>query len=304
MKKIINYLLFGLLLCCVFILNTNASTFTYTRTDDNLRVPNDIAVDNGKKFWIMRTPSVDEKEKIYDFALLIDDNDESKIFEDITNFINKYNMDMVVVTINTNTANTSQDYADNFFDYNYFGKNSSRDGILLLIDMDNREVYISTSGKGQLIYDDARIDNMLDSLVDYLATDSYDSAVNSFISDATKYAKSGVPFSNRNYKIDENGNYIYVEPFHWFAIIAISLVITLIVMFILTSKHKLVRINSTATFYLDKNTINIKNRTDKFITTHTTSTVISSSSSSGSRGGSSTHRSSSGRSHGGGGRRF
>ena len=60
---------------------------------------------------------------------------------------------------------------------------------------------------------------------------------------------------------------------------------------------------TTANHYLVKDSIIINQRSDRFITTHTTSVRINDSSSS-SGGGSSTHRSSSGRSHGGGGRRL
>ena len=60
---------------------------------------------------------------------------------------------------------------------------------------------------------------------------------------------------------------------------------------------------TTAANYLNKDSVVINKRSDRFITTHTTSVRINDSSSS-SGGGSSTHTSSSGRSRGGGGRRL
>lgn len=301
MKKFIYYILFSVFLLNIFCTNTIASTNTYERTKDNLRVPS--SVNSSKTDIILNTPSVNEKEKIYDFAKLIDDSYEYNILEKIEEFVNAYNMDMVVVTIDTYTKRTPTEYADDFYDYNYFGKNKNRDGILLLIDMYQREVAISTTGHAILVYDDERIDYMLDNLEYYLKTSKYKNAIESFIEDSSMYAKEGIPSSNKYAHIDENGNYVVIKPFPWVIIILISIVITVVVMLILLSRHKMVRLASTARYYLT--CINITNRQDRFITTFTTKTKIElpSGGSSGG-GGSSTHSSSSGSSHGGGSRGF
>ncbi len=298
MRKIFYIIIINILLLSAFALKVDASTNTYTRTESNLRVPNDVSTNN--KANIYRTPSVDEDEKIYDFAKIISDYDEKLLFEKIEEFIDEYDMDMVVVTINKSEFGTAMSYADDFYDYNYFGKNKTRDGLLLLIDMYKREVAISTSGHAILVYDDNRIDRMLDYLETDLGYGTYYDAVDTFIENATKYAKKGIAPSNKNAYIDENGDIVYVSPFPWFMIIVISIIITVVTISILLSRHKQIKKSSTAKYYLKS--INITNREDKFITTFTTSTIISSSSS-GSHG-SSTHRSSSGRSHGGGSRRF
>lgn len=275
MKKIVNYLILFHVFLLVFIPFTKAE-------------------------------SVDVSEKIYDYANIIDESSENEIYNSIIEYINKYDMDMIVVTIDSNPKYSARSFADDFFDYNGFGKNSSRDGILLLIDMDTREFYISTSGKGILYYDDDRIDKMLDNIYPAATSGDYSLSVKTFVNDAANYASRGVPFSNRNYVIDKNGNYVYREPIHWFIIIIVSGIITAITIWIMSSKHKVVRLSSTAGEYLDKNSVNITNRQDIFLDTHTSSVYIapSSSSSGGRSGGSSTHHSSSGRSHGGGGRHF
>lgn len=300
MKKFIYYILFSVFLLNIFCTNTSASTNTYERTRDNLRVPS--SVNSSKTNTILNTPSVNEKEKIYDFAKLIDDSYEANILEKLENFIDTYNMDMVVVTVDTYTRRTATEFADDFYDYNYFGKNKNRDGILLLIDMYQRQVAISTTGHAILVYDDERIDYMLDNLEYYLKDSKYISAIESFIEDSSMYAKEGIPSSNKYAHIDENGNYVVIKPFPWVIIILISLAITVVVMLILLSRHKMIRLASTARYYLTG--INITNRQDRFITTFTTKTRIESSSGGSSGGGSSTHSSSSGSSHGGGSRGF
>ena len=67
MKKIFNYIILGLILLIIKC-DCFASTNTFERTPSNLRVPNDIVVDNNSINKILATPSVSSSEKIYDFA--------------------------------------------------------------------------------------------------------------------------------------------------------------------------------------------------------------------------------------------
>lgn len=259
------------------------------------------------------TPQVDETRKIYDYAELFNSVQEESLYQDIIEFINANEMDMAVVTIDDNNKMSAMDYADDFYDYNNFGIGSTYDGLLFLIDMDNREMWISTTGEAQRVYDDYRIDKILDRTYDKISIKDYFGCANEFIERSSYYAALGVPDSNKNTYIDEYGDYIVdsEEDFLitliacWVTSLIPSIIITIIFMIIALSKHKMVKKQTHAGAYLKS--INVTNRQDIFLNTHTSSVYIgSSSSSSGSSrsGGSSTHRSSSGRSHGGGGRRF
>ncbi|MDO4283306.1 MAG: TPM domain-containing protein [Clostridia bacterium] len=308
--------IFSLILVCIMLItfqSVYASTNTTERTEENLQIWNSIKINSTVKRAALATPKVDETEKIYDFADLFTEFEEKNLFSDVTEFIHQYKMDMVIVTIDENNKSSAKAYADDFYDYNYFGVGSTYDGILLLIDMDNRIVWISTTGNGQIIYDDARIDNILDYVQEELIDANYYSAADDFIYYSSKYAKSGVPSSNSNMKVDDEGNYVQKGKleFNSFAdvmyfVMGIALLPTLatvIIILIGVASHRNVKKSTSARSYLNVGSINIGLRTDQFLRTSTTSTRISSSSSSGG-GGSSIHHSSSGRSHGGGGRRF
>ena len=56
--------------------------------------------------------------------------------------------DVAAVTVDESPG-TAQQLADDIFDYCGFGYGASKDGVLLLIDMDNREVAITTTGEAQ-----------------------------------------------------------------------------------------------------------------------------------------------------------
>ncbi len=255
------------------------------------------------------TPTVDASEKVYDFAELLSDSEEKSIYNEITGLIDEYNLDAAVVTINYNNKSSAKSYAEDFYDYNDFGVGSTKDGLIFLIDMDNREMWISTTGTAQLIYDDTRIDNILDAAYDEIADKNYYGCASEFVRLSKYYAGLGIPDSNKNANINENGDY-YVyngtgsdnDANFGLAFIGAGIV-TLIFMIVALAKHRTVRKASEAKQYM-KN-LKITNKVDNFLHTHTTQVYIPpANDSSSSGGGSSTSFGSSGTSHGGGGRSF
>lgn len=315
-KKILSTLVMTFLCIVIFQNISYASTNTTSRTEDNLQIWDSITINSTVKKAALATPKVDESEKIYDFANLFTASQEDELFKKVAEYIDQYDMDMVIVTINNNNKVSSESYADDFYDYNYFGIGNTHDGILLLIDMDNRVASISTTGNAILMYDDSRINNILDYVETELKSSYYYNGALKFITYSSKYANLGIPSSNKDMKIDDNGNYVKEK---WkdfnseidilFFILNSSLLPTIITAIIILYggfSHKNVKKAKHAEAYLKSNSLNIYDRNNTFLNTNTTKTKISSSSSGffGHSGGSSTHRGSSGISHGGGSRRF
>ena len=302
MKK----LLFVLFLVLCMSNFSYASTNTFERDQNTLSVPIGIKVTSSNKNDILNTPLVDASEKIYDFADLYTDSEELDLFNKVANFINNYDMDMVIVTINGHTKRSGNSYADDFFDYNEFGKNKTRVGIVYLIDMKEREVVISTSGEAILYLDDERIDSILDSVYDKLHYDNYYEGANTFISETSNYIDYGVPQSNSNYYIDDDGNYVIKKERKVNYVIStlVAIVIATVTVLIFKSRHKGIKLAKDAEYYFDSAKSKELVKNDKFVSTHTSRTRIPESSSSGGHGGSSVHSGSSGRSHGGGSRHF
>ena len=283
MKKYLLVLLsFVLLVTPVY-----ASTNTNTRTEDDLRVPNKVDLGVANKDAIMSTPSVDAEEKVYDFADLYTDDEEQKLYEQTKKFIEKYNMDFAIVTISENNKSSEVAYADDFYDYNDFDS----DGVLFLIDMDNRQIYMSTTGYAIKMYTDARIDYLMDNVYKYMTDKEYYEGTSKYISLLSSLAEKGVPSGNESFA--STGQILL------YSLIA-SFVITLIVMIVLVKKNKLVRKANEAKAYLIDDSVKVDVVEERLVSTHTTKTKIETSSG----GGSSTHSGSSGISHGGGGHGF
>ena len=226
---------------------------------------------------ITNVNAFDTSQKIYDYADLLIDSEEKMLKEKVDEYIKKYNMDMVLVTVNEHDKTSTQAYADDFYDYNGFGIGSSHDGVILVIDnnFEKENIQMETTGKAIKVYTDTKIDSILDDV--YTEYDYYE-LFNLFIKDASKYAERHFPF---------------------FIAFAVSALVASIVLGILVAKNKMVKIATEANTYMDKDSAKITERNDQFVTTHTTSVRINTSSGS---GGSSTHTGSSGISHGGGGR--
>lgn len=303
MKKI---LLFLLSLFC--FINVNAVTVN-ERTEEDLRVNKKIEITEYNKNTILKTPSVDADLKVYDFANILDN---TNYYTAIETFIKTYDMDMVIVTIEENNKSNSRDYGMDFYDYNDFGINfKNYSGILLVIDLDRtvnegqRNVEIITTGEAMLLFDDERINNIIDVMIYNLRQENYIDAVHDFINKTSYYASQGIPNSNKDFYIDDEGNYKqrFVIPYTYglcFAIIS-----SLIIVSITVSSNKMIKQVTHAREYLKET--NFIKKEDKFINSHTTRRVIRTDSGGSGGfhgGGSSISRGSSGMSHGGGGRRF
>jgi len=241
--------------------------------------------------------------KVYDEAMLFSQMEKEALEQRAVEISERLKQDIVIVTINDNQGKTSQEYADDFYDGNGFGYGENYDGLLLLINMDDREVYISTCGRAIQYFTDARIESILDNVYTYLADGNYSDGARVFLDEVEYYVEkgipsnqytqnqSGVPSSEREMGL---GKRILIYLLISFGIGGISVGIMAI-----NNKGKSSTNENT---YLESNSFNIINSQDHHVNTTVTHVTINTNS--GGSGKSTTHRSSSGRSHGGGGRKF
>ena len=83
---------------------------------------------------------------VYDEADLLTDSEESKLIDSVTeDYGNALDINIIFVTTDDADGKSTQAYADDYYD-ELTEKQSEYSGILFLIDMDNREITISTAG--------------------------------------------------------------------------------------------------------------------------------------------------------------
>ena len=282
----------------LLVLPVYASTNTYSRTTTDLKVPKKIKYKSSMEHNVLLTPSVNANEKIYDFAELLTEEEEKQLYDKVKEFIANTNLDLAIVTINTNVKDSTQEYADDFYDYNDF----SIDGLAFVIDMQNRIFYISTAGKAMLYYDDYRIEYILSALDQEMYNHEYFNACNTLISQLTEYYNHG--FSDNADKYVVIGTQIYRKtPYLLLSIIAV--VSATIGTLILALRNKKIKLATNSNDYFDNKSFEITKDNKEFISSNTSRVYIPPADSGG--GGSSGggfHSGSSGASHGGGGHRF
>ena len=315
MKKIIFYLCLLLLLYLISIIPTSGGVVnaleinTCTRSESDLHVRNEFI--RGNISSILNTPCVSELEKVYDFADLLTDSEEETLYHEVENFIEYTNYDIALVTVNENNKGSAMVYADDFYDYNAFGKNATRDGLLLLIDMDTRNVYISTTGYAIKMYDAERLgteeefyntDTVIDAGYSYIKNGEYYNAFSKMIAKLRSFYELGYPKSNANIEISEIGEPIIIRHINYSFIGIISIIISSIIAIVFYNISRLkIKVGSTANYMQTKN---ITTKKDLFVNSVVTHTLRNTDSGGSSGSGGSYHSSSSGSFHGGGGRGF
>ncbi|MBQ5951217.1 MAG: TPM domain-containing protein [Lachnospiraceae bacterium] len=263
------------------------------------------------------------QQKVYDQAGLLTQEQASALQQRAVAAAYDTSLDFVIVTTNDARGKSAMDYADDFYDDGNFGfEGNHGSGVLFLIDMDNREIYVSTSGNGILWITDDEVEDILDAAYDDVVAGDYYDACDDFIDAAVKAAKGGQEAENvtGEYNPDkEDFPIIDVEtkdPTFWEKLInpaglGLRGVISAIAAWISTAIMKRrAKTKSTVTYKTYQHG-NVDMRDARDILTNTTVVMhrIERNTSVGGGGGgggghSSHHMSSGGHSHGGGGRGF
>ena len=139
--------------------------------------------------------------KVLDHAGLFTTEEKTAIEQEVKQFIQSTNMDAVVLTINNAEGYATRDYAADFYDYNGYGIGKHYDGFIFIIDMDNREFYVVTSGKTHALLSDSRVDTILDNAEPYMRNGNYAQASQSVLNTISQFNSEGMP---NGYKYNED----------------------------------------------------------------------------------------------------
>lgn len=256
--------------------------------------------------------------RVYDQAGLWNQEEISRLESRIRELREQMKMDVVLVTTSDALGKTSRDYADDFYDQGGFGTRKDYSGVLYLIDLDNRELYISTSGAMIRFLTDSRIGETLDHGYDLAVAGDYKGVADSFLTDTGAWYRKGIPGGQYNYDPETGKISRYRRISLLEAVIALAVAAgsaTLVCMNV-KKEYAMEAVRSQASNFLMAYRADcqfaLHNQHDNLVNSFTTQAIIPRPQSTGRPGGSSfggggrssTHTSSGGRTHGGGGRRF
>ncbi len=258
-------------------------------------------------------------QKVYDDAGLLSQEEQEELQDMLVAAAEDAEQDMIVVTTADSGGKSPQSYADDFYDSHGFGyEKENGSGVLLLIDMDNREIYISTAGTAIEEYTDAEIEDTLDAVIGSVQSEEYGEACRIFAAEA-RTALMGGDSAVNGYYDQEEGRFVTREEVpEWKEALApeklllyfvTAFILAAVIVFIIARKRK-TRMTVTGRTYLKDGSLDFHLRSDRYINTTVVKRHIPQNNGGGgggrSSGGgfSSSHTSSGGHSHGGGGRSF
>ena len=240
----------------------------------------------------------DEYYRLLDMASLLSDEEVDSLTSRLDELSLRQKMDVVIATTNTLEGKSVVEYADDLYDYCSFGYGANRDGLILVISLEDNDWYISTCGYGITAFTDAGIDYIGEQIVPYLSDKDFAGAFATYITLCDEFitqAKTDKPYDIGSLPREP------LSP----AWILVSLIVGLILSCTTVGKMKAklvtVRAQAAANSYMKDGSMNITDSREMFLYKNVTRTKRSSESSS---GGSSTHTSSSDTTHGGGGGKF
>ncbi|MBE6771325.1 MAG: TPM domain-containing protein [Ruminococcaceae bacterium] len=263
-----------------------------------------------------------------DSAMLFSSDETSEITDCVESFSLETGYSLAVVTTDDSMGKSSDEYADDYLDDLIDNQCWSEDSMLFLIDMDNREIYISTTGSAMDSYDSFQIDNIIDSGYSELVQGNYARAVilmtetaegiynesndenydniYGYIGSYEDYGYNEYDYDYYDY-VDNNRSGFSVDFTDILVYIIVGIGAAGITVLIVKSKYK--NHGKDDMFDTDDISLDITGSTDNVISRNVVTTRIPKNNNHGKHGGGfsgggSVHRSSGGRMHGGGGRKF
>ncbi|MGM0901624.1 MAG: TPM domain-containing protein [Bacillota bacterium] len=132
-------------------------------------------------------------EKVYDDAGLFSEEERVDLNQQAISLGEQTQIDIVIVTTNDSQGKPSSDYALDFYDEHGFGYGGTLDGVLYLLNMEEREVYIFTRDKGTDYIDAVRVEELLNRVYPPLGEENYRESAQIFLEEVERMMAAGPP---------------------------------------------------------------------------------------------------------------
>ena len=283
-------------------------------------------------------PAERQRPRLVDDADLLSSGEEKKLLAQLDQISTEQECDVVIVTVNSLKGKSPRNYADDFYDYNGYGFGENRDGVLLLLSMENRDWWMTTTGFGITALTDSIQKRISKQFLPKFGDEKYAQGFEIFANSCEKYISKAraasietsepesqvesqtesAVVSQPDNPVSENeiSQPVVSEPalpateeqeypsIGWLpGSFLIGFVISFIILGVMKSGLKTVRHQNSAQNYVVPNSFHLTNSTDLFLYQQTNRRAKPKDNTS-SRSGGGTHRSSSGTRHGGSGGKF
>lgn len=249
-----------------------------------------------------------QKGDVYDEAELLTEEEINSLDAQISALKEKTGWNIYAVTTADAEGKSSMAYADDFFDVH---SPETEDGVAALIDMDNREIYLSTGGEAIRYLTDERLDYILDDAYEEISAGNYAECLSVMIDGVAGYYEKGIPNGQYNYDTETGEVSVYhsLTPMEILIAVVIAAGVFAIVFVSIVGKYRL-KFGTYQYEFRRFSEMDLQTSRDVLVNSVVTHRRIPKDTGGGgggsshSSGRSSVHHSSSGRSHGGSGRKF
>ena len=197
--------------------------------------------------------AAEQPKRLYDEADLLTAAEEEALLNRLNGVSEAYRVDIIIATVETVGDSTADEFVEDFYDRNGCGYGNNKDGVILLISMEERDYRILSNGLGAEAISSDDIKELGKTISTSLSSGDYVKAFNSFIDEC-------------EYQIDGEINGF---PFAVAKNLLISVVIGFVLAFLVTgsmkSQLKSVRKQTEAAEYTKKGSMHLTVSRDTFL---------------------------------------
>ena len=255
--------------------------------------------------------------RIQDQAQILSQDQETELEEMLDVIYEEEPCEVAVAAVKSLEGQSPRTFADDYFDSNGFGKGQEQSGILLLLALDSRDWWITTTGAAQRIFTESVLEDMEAEFLPLISQGDYAGGFRQFASlcsqtmDRYQRTPAGAQALGVRLTLGQRIAYSFGQLFQWQNLLIgvfFGGIAAVCGMIFLRSQLKSVQPQTRADNYMKPGSLDITGRQDLFLYRNVTRTPRPKNNgpSSGRPGGFSGggHRSYSGRSHGGTGGKF
>lgn len=140
-----------------------------------------------------------KEQRVFDNGGLFDEDEREALEQTLASFRDEWQMDLGIMTTDDAGGKSTERLADDFYDGNGLGIGSDHSGALFVIDMDNREIHVSTLGKMAGYLTDERIGKVLDAAYGYVSDGDYAEGANAAVKQIDRYMEAGIPANQHDF---------------------------------------------------------------------------------------------------------
>lgn len=248
-------------------------------------------------------PCLADYARCIDDAGLLSPDELQSVTDKLDEVSRRHGVDICVLTTPSTYGESVESFADNYYDQSSWGQGSERSGIMLMLSMAERDWYVSTCGKGIDAVTDYGVSYIGGEIVPELSDGDYAGAFLHFADicgDMLTQAETGKPYDvdNTVEEVEEKHGF---DPMGGLVSLVIGVLTALFPTMMMKKDLKSVGNQIKASNYIKQGSLNLTDKSDRFLYRNVASVPIVQNDS---RGGSSTHVSVGGMTHGGGGGKF